>query len=46
MRQMSIKLLTAIAAVFGFDSWSTDVSQAYLKSGMGLLREVDTRPTK
>lgn len=46
MRQTSIKVLTAISAVFGFHIWSTDVSQAYLQSGMKLLRDVYIRPTK
>lgn len=40
MRQPSIKVLTAIAAIFGFHLWSTDLSQAYLQSGMKLLQDV------
>lgn len=30
LRQISIKLLTALAAVFGLRIWSQDVTQAYL----------------
>lgn len=45
MRQPSIKIVTAIAVIFGFHLWSTYISQAYLQSWMGLLREAYNRPT-
>lgn len=44
MHQPSINALTAIAAIFGFHLWSTNVSQTYMQSGMELLREVYIRP--
>jgi len=45
LRQGSIKLLAALAAIFGFRIWSHDVSQAYLQSADALIRDVYVRPS-
>lgn len=46
LRQGSIRMLIAIAAVFGFRIWSQDVSQVYLQSTQNVMREVYVKPTR
>lgn len=44
MRQPSIKVMTAISAIYGFALLSTDVSQAYFQSMIELRRDVCISP--
>jgi hypothetical protein len=44
LKKQSVRLLLAIAAIFGFDIIATDVVQAYLQSAQDLQREVFVRP--
>jgi Reverse transcriptase (RNA-dependent DNA polymerase) len=46
LRQSSIRLLVCLAACFGFQIFSTDISQAYLQSEDALLRKVYLNPGK
>ena len=43
MQPQSIRLLLALAAVFEFDIWTSDVRQAYLQSAEPLARDIFTR---
>ena len=42
----SIRILIAIAGIFGFRIWSTYIIQAYLQSSSPLLRDIYTEATK
>jgi Reverse transcriptase (RNA-dependent DNA polymerase) len=44
LKQQSIRIILALASIFGFDLWSSDVNQAYLQSASRLQREIFTRP--
>ena len=46
VRQSSIRVLLALAAIFGFRLWSIDVNNAYLQSASNLLRDVYLKPGK
>jgi hypothetical protein len=46
LRQTSIRLIVALAAMFGFKVWSGDVSQAYLQAVGRLARQVYLRPAR
>lgn len=37
-------MIMALATILGFDIWSADVTQAYLRAGCRLQRRVFTRP--
>ena len=43
-RQYSIRILTGLAAIFGFRLFSTDVTQAHLQSAENLMRDVFITP--
>jgi hypothetical protein len=44
LKQQSIRIILALASLFGFDIWSSDDNQAYLQSAERLQREIFTRP--
>lgn len=46
LRHSSIRMLTTIAAMFGFRLWSQDVTQAYLQSASNLMRDIYVKPSK
>ncbi len=46
VRQSSVRLLIALAAIKGFYVWTKDVSQAYLQPARKPLQEVNLRPSK
>jgi transposase InsO family protein len=44
LKQQSIRILLALASIFGFDLWSSDVNQAYLQSAAELQRDIFIQP--
>jgi hypothetical protein len=44
LKQLSVRLLLATAAIMGFEIISSDVTQAYLQSASGLKRKVFVKP--
>lgn len=44
LKHQSVRLILALASVFGFDLWSSDVNQAYLQSAEQLKRDIFIRP--
>jgi Reverse transcriptase (RNA-dependent DNA polymerase) len=44
LKQQSIRIILALASIFGFDLWSSDVNQAYLQSAAKLQRDIFVRP--
>ena len=40
IKQYSIRLLTALETIFGFNLWSIDINQAYLQSAGNLKRKI------
>lgn len=44
LKQSSIRLLLALAAMYGFEVWATDINQAYLQAASNLHRKVFVSP--
>jgi Reverse transcriptase (RNA-dependent DNA polymerase) len=44
LKHQSVRLTLALASVFGFDLWSSDVNQAYLQSAEQLQRDIFIQP--
>jgi Reverse transcriptase (RNA-dependent DNA polymerase) len=44
LKHQSVRLILALASVFCFDLWSSDVNQAYLQSAEQLKRDIFIRP--
>lgn len=40
LQPQSVRLLLAMAAIFGFDTWNADITQAYLQSTEPLARDI------
>lgn len=46
IKQSSVRLFVALAAVFGFRIWSQDVSEVYLQCADKLMQDIYLKPTK
>jgi hypothetical protein len=44
LRHKSVRLILALASVFGFDLWYSDVNQSYLQSSEQLQHDIVIRP--
>jgi Reverse transcriptase (RNA-dependent DNA polymerase) len=46
LKHQSVRLILALASIFGFELWSSDVNQAYLQSAENLQRNVFAGPNE
>ncbi|PXF40296.1 hypothetical protein BWQ96_10002 [Gracilariopsis chorda] len=46
LQHTSIRMILALAAIFGFQLWSTDITQAYLQSASDLMPDIHIRSSK
>lgn len=46
LKQSSIRLVLSLAAIFGFNIWSQDITQAYIQSSEKLMRHIYIKPSK